>query len=198
MAGRRPKPTALKILEGNPGHRPLNEDEPQPEIRAPEMPKTLSRAARREFHFIKNALIKLRVLTDIDGKALACYCEAYAEWEQACRDVRKYGQLIEEPVVDKLGHAIMLQEVAGPESAPTVVFKPLVRLKENPAVRTRNNAAKTMKSFLTEFGLTPASRVKLKIGKKTDEDPGEDFFNRQRKMAKAGPLLIPQAAPSQQ
>ena len=28
--GRKPKPTALKILEGNPGKRPLNENEPIP------------------------------------------------------------------------------------------------------------------------------------------------------------------------
>ena len=28
--GRKPKPTALKALEGNPGKRPLNEHEPMP------------------------------------------------------------------------------------------------------------------------------------------------------------------------
>ena len=26
--GRKPKPTALQVLEGNPGKRPLNENEP--------------------------------------------------------------------------------------------------------------------------------------------------------------------------
>ena len=28
--GRKPKPTALKVLEGNPGKRPLNDHEPIP------------------------------------------------------------------------------------------------------------------------------------------------------------------------
>ena len=28
-SGRRPQPTALKVLRGNPGKRPLNVDEPQ-------------------------------------------------------------------------------------------------------------------------------------------------------------------------
>ena len=28
--GRKAKPTALKLVEGNPGNRPLNKDEPQP------------------------------------------------------------------------------------------------------------------------------------------------------------------------
>jgi len=32
MAGRKPKPTALKIIEGNPGKRPLNKNEPKPDI----------------------------------------------------------------------------------------------------------------------------------------------------------------------
>ena len=30
IRGRKPKPTALKLLEGNPGKRPINEHEPVP------------------------------------------------------------------------------------------------------------------------------------------------------------------------
>ncbi len=30
MRGRKPKPTALKLVSGNPGHRPLNTREPKP------------------------------------------------------------------------------------------------------------------------------------------------------------------------
>ena len=29
MRGRKPTPTDIKVLRGNPGHRPLNADEPQ-------------------------------------------------------------------------------------------------------------------------------------------------------------------------
>ncbi|MEQ8198694.1 MAG: phage terminase small subunit P27 family, partial [Clostridiaceae bacterium] len=32
--GRKPKPTAIKVLEGNPGKRPLNKNEPKPEKKA--------------------------------------------------------------------------------------------------------------------------------------------------------------------
>jgi hypothetical protein len=31
MRGRRPKPTRLKLLTGNPGKHPLNRSEPKPE-----------------------------------------------------------------------------------------------------------------------------------------------------------------------
>ena len=33
--GRKPLPTALKALRSNPGRRPLNEDEPKPDVRLP-------------------------------------------------------------------------------------------------------------------------------------------------------------------
>jgi hypothetical protein len=39
--GRPPKPTALKVFEGNPGKRDLNNQEPQPKKGAPSCPKTL-------------------------------------------------------------------------------------------------------------------------------------------------------------
>ena len=42
MRGRPPKPTNLRVLEGNPGTRPLDVNEPKPRIRkrAPAPPKT--------------------------------------------------------------------------------------------------------------------------------------------------------------
>lgn len=197
MAGRRPLPTALKILNGNPGHRPLNDAEITPAVAMPEMPRTLSRAARREWHFITRKLLALGILTEIDGKALAAYCEAYAEWEQACLDVKKYGQLIEEPVINKMGEAVCMESAEEVDGVLVRKSTPLFRLKENPAVRTRNNAAKTMKAFLIEFGLTPATRAKLKIGKKADDEPVEDFFNRARRIAgDSKPLLVPATAPA--
>ena len=46
MRGRRPKPTRLKMLTGNPGKRPLNHDEPRPEAAIPECPPELGPVAR--------------------------------------------------------------------------------------------------------------------------------------------------------
>ena len=40
--GRKPKPTAIKELEGNPGKRPLNANEPKPERKAPRCPGWLA------------------------------------------------------------------------------------------------------------------------------------------------------------
>ena len=41
MAGRKPKPTAIKELEGNPGKRKLNKKEPKPEKGMPVCPEWL-------------------------------------------------------------------------------------------------------------------------------------------------------------
>ncbi|MGH7717148.1 MAG: phage terminase small subunit P27 family, partial [Vulcanimicrobiaceae bacterium] len=42
MAGRKPKPTHLKLVAGNPGKRPPNENEPQPEGDLEDAPEGLT------------------------------------------------------------------------------------------------------------------------------------------------------------
>jgi phage terminase small subunit len=56
MRGRRPKPTRLKLLTGNPGKRPLNETEPRPEAAIPECPVVLGPVARQEWDRLVLAL----------------------------------------------------------------------------------------------------------------------------------------------
>jgi hypothetical protein len=50
MRGRRPRPTCLKLLSGNPGKRPLNGSEPRPDPIVLECPPELGEVARREWH----------------------------------------------------------------------------------------------------------------------------------------------------
>lgn len=47
--GRKPKPIAIKELEGNPGKRPLNDAEPKPVRKAPPCPKWLEPEAKKEW-----------------------------------------------------------------------------------------------------------------------------------------------------
>ena len=56
MAGRKPKPTAIKKLEGNPGKRKLNKNEPVPAKGMPECPDWLLPEAKadRAVTFIEN------------------------------------------------------------------------------------------------------------------------------------------------
>ena len=66
MAGRKPKPTALKKLEGNPGKRKLNTKEPMPGKGMPDCPKWLLPEAKKEWERLCVKLSEMGVLTEID------------------------------------------------------------------------------------------------------------------------------------
>ena len=79
MAGRPPKPTALKILQGNPGQRPLNTLEPKPPAGC-EMPKELMSNVSAVKHWNEQAprLIAMGVLTQVDGLTFARLCRLWS------------------------------------------------------------------------------------------------------------------------
>lgn len=156
-SGRRPLPTAVKKLRGNPGKRKLNAKEPQPNSGDPEKPQGLSAAAAAEWDSILPELRALGVLSKIDGKALAAYCHAYARWMEAEQHVARFGIVICEPV-------LFDEKLVG------------VRYKKNPAVTISETAMKIMKSFLVEFGMTPSSRSRVRIERPSEEDPLDAFL----------------------
>lgn len=162
MSGRRPKPLAIHKLNGNPRHMSQAEldgaDNPHPELIDPEMPKGMSRSARREWKRIVPLLREIGVLSKIDGLALAAYCDAHGMVEAAEVEIRKYGLMFRTMYENKDG-----VQIPGD-------------MKANPAVAIKMNALKLMKSFLIEFGLTPASRSKLKITKKDEGDEMEKYL----------------------
>jgi P27 family predicted phage terminase small subunit len=134
MRGRRPKPTRLKVLTGNPGKRPLNRDEPRPEVIIPDCPAELGPVARREWDRLVGELVKLKLLTNLDRAALAAYCGAYALWAEATKAIQKYGAMVKSPS----GYPI-----------------------QSPYVAIANRQAEIMMRIASEFGFTPASRGRI-------------------------------------
>lgn len=134
MRGRRPKPTRLKMLTGNPGKRPLNDDEPRPDVNIPECPSELGPVAQREWHRLVSELAALRLLTNLDRAALAAYCGAYALWAEATEAIQKYGSMIKSPT----GFPI-----------------------QSPYLAIANRQAEIMMRIASEFGFTPASRSRI-------------------------------------
>ena len=89
MAGRKPKPTALKKLEGNPGKRKLNTKEPVPEKGMPDCPKWLLPEAKEEWKRLCQKLSEMGVLTEIDMAAFAAcgeerFCQCERSYHRAC------------------------------------------------------------------------------------------------------------------
>src|SRR5258708_39209368 len=97
MRGRRPKPTRLKVLTGNPGKRPLNDGEPRPEVAIPDCPGELGETARPEWNRLVGELAALKMLTNFDRAALAAYCGPNALWAQATEPTPKLGAVITSP-----------------------------------------------------------------------------------------------------
>src|SRR4051812_44355226 len=94
MVGRKPTPTALRILRGNPGKRPINRNEPQMDIGTPSCPKDLLPDAKKEWRRIVPVLRQLGILTKLDGSALAAYCQSKARWLEAERKISETGLVI--------------------------------------------------------------------------------------------------------
>jgi P27 family predicted phage terminase small subunit len=136
MRGRRPKPTRLKALTGNPGKRRLNRDEPRPEPSVPDCPPELGEVARREWDRLVGQLGSLRMLTQLDRAALAAYCGAYALWLEATEAIQKFGIMVKSP-----------------QGFPI----------QSPYVSIANRQAEIMMRIAGEFGFTPASRSRISL-----------------------------------
>jgi len=83
--GRKPEPTALKLLRGNTGHRPMPdpEKEPKPDPTCPKCPTWLNKVAKAKWKEIVPQLHKMGVVTRIDRDILTLYCETWSQLREA-------------------------------------------------------------------------------------------------------------------
>lgn len=135
LRGPVPKPTALRILEGNPGKRPLNHREPNPGG-VPQCPRHLDAHARREWRRLLPILLRMRVLTEADYIALANLCQTYSTMVQAQEQLSKAGLLYK----SQSGY-----------------------IQQSPLLSIVNTCVETINKLCREFGLTPSSRCRLTV-----------------------------------
>ena len=152
MKGRKPKPTVLKLREGNPGKRRLNADEPAPPVGVPDCPEFLDEVAREEWDRISVVLSEVGLLTQADRSALAAYCVAYSRWVAAEKQVAKFGTIVKSPE----------------KNFPM----------KSPYLTVADQSLETMRKFLVEFGLTPSSRSRIRVpGTSAAEDEFQAFVD---------------------
>lgn len=147
------KPTKLKKLAGNPGHRPLDEDEPEyPEDDPKKVAGWLGTVAMEEWERVAPICKAQGLLTIADRRALEMYCKAFARWRQA------------EALLDR---------------APAMVTKTKSGyLAPVPWVAIAQKYMDLTLKLGAEFGFSPAARARVKTGDGGGKDPDEDFFNR--------------------
>ena len=150
MASPRPLPTAIKRLRGKPGHHPLNEREPQPEIGVPSCPRWLEGEARAEWRRMGKLLANVGVMTHVDRAIFAVYCQTYGRWVEMEKKLRNTGGPVVE--TDK-GNMI-----------------------QNPHLSVANRAMEQMLKAAIEFGMTPSSRNRIKVGEKPDVGLADILF----------------------
>ena len=132
--GRRPKPTAIRRLEGNRGKRAWNHDEPEPPEGIPRRPKHLAPIARTEWRRVARALYAMGVLTPIDRAALAAYCQSYAKWVEAEQRLK---------------------------DTPALLKTPSGYVQQSPWMAIANKQLELMGRYMNELGMTPASRSRV-------------------------------------
>lgn len=134
MKGKKPKPTALKVLQGNPGHRPLNKNEPKPKVSNYDPPEFLDGEAVEIWKQEAPRLISLGILTETDRLIFGALCEKVANWLHYSRKMHE---------------------------APDLVKSNAGNIVPNPYIRLANHAYQDMCKVAVEFGLTPVSRSRV-------------------------------------
>ena len=106
---------------------------------SPTVPKGLCRVAKAKWKELIGDLKRNGVLSTDTREMLVSYCTIYAKWIEARKKVEETGLAIES--VDKMGQLV---------------------ISKNPYVAEMHKFRDQLNKLLPEFGLTPASRQKLK------------------------------------
>jgi len=128
------------VLQGNPGKRALNEEEPDFGAGAPPKPDWFDDYASDEWDVLTGILVPARVLTKGEIGVLVVACDAYSQLRQC------------QAFLDEKG-ALSYDASSAVGGASWRAY---------PEVAQRNQARRQYLSALAELGLTPSARTKVK------------------------------------
>jgi P27 family predicted phage terminase small subunit len=129
----RPLPTAVKEARGSYNRHPERRTNGEPEpFGKPIKPRHLDSIASKEWTRITGLLSKMGVLSASDAPSLEQHCCAYSNWRKALARIDQGGETEEG------------------------------RTYSAAAVREAREAADQVRRYLIEFGMTPASRTRVR------------------------------------
>lgn len=152
----RPKPTRLKVLEGNPGRRDLPDDEPHLPASGIAPPDELEPAARRSWEQLVPHLERVGLLSIVDELTLAGLCTIRARLLYIWKRLRAKSR------------SDLLEHYTTVEGEP--------RVRAHPYTVMERQYLEIWRKYASEFGLSPRGRVGLQVGKR-DSDDGEDLLS---------------------
>ena len=156
MAGRPPKPTALKLLHGEKNKDRIRKNEPKPPPISLEPPASLDRYGREAWERTVPILEVNGLATAVDRDTLIEYCHLQSLNVHTMRALKKCGDkmLTEKHTVDGAGNEFL-------------------EAKVNPLVNQKLKIIAQLLPYFREFGMTPASRTKISVQGGGNED---EFF----------------------
>ena len=148
-SGRRPFPTAVTALRGNPSRKKLNENEPQPPAGDPEKPVGLTESASAVWDELAPICVAMGTLTKADVRVFATMCELQATMQQtaAAKDGRELFALEKEDQDDK--------------DSPMVIHIDAI-------LKLERETATALRPYYALFGLEPVSRARISVPKKSE------------------------------
>jgi P27 family predicted phage terminase small subunit len=131
------------------GRKPKPEplDKPTPAGEVPSAPPHLDREAKAEWKRVSAELAGCGLLSLVDRAALAAYCQIYSRWITAEKALAEEGLVIESAKGNPMA---------------------------NPHCQIAARALQQMKSYLVEFGMTPAARIRIAEPVNDDFLPGPE------------------------
>jgi P27 family predicted phage terminase small subunit len=147
MRGRKPIPTALKLITGNPGKRAINAHEPEPRSDLTQAPDWLTDRQRATWTDVIG-LAPPGLLKDIDASVFTVWVVAYDLYQEASDKVSRTGMLIKAP------------NTGVPMQSPYLAIV--------------NKQAQIMMKAAAEMGFTPASRSRVSV-KQTGSKAGDPW-----------------------
>lgn len=153
MRGPRPKPTRLENLEGRPGHRPVNDAEPDVPLTAattdaPPAELQDDPVALEQWRYLCPLLAQTRLITDADRNALIALCLTQSVYLEACQKQR--------PLIQQ-----------APSGYPI----------KNPYVTIAQQSLVALDKLWSHFGLTPSARSRVRVSERVPplRPDAEDF-----------------------
>ncbi|MFC5524027.1 P27 family phage terminase small subunit [Polaromonas jejuensis] len=161
---RPPKPTALKLIAGNPGKRSLNKQEPDPTyLQDLTPPAWLSDAAKQVWSELAPAAVAAKLLTEVDVEPFAMGCVAIAQYRLAT------GRTGEDAVKRKLAVDDKGNAVTDENGQPVYAGEHI-----NPWALVQSMSFKQAMLVFDKFGMTPQARTRIAV------QPQGDLFGEQK------------------
>ena len=145
--GRPPTPTNLKVLNGNPGKRPLPKNEPKPKPIPQKKPSWVTGEGTKMWNRLSPELERLGLLTIVDGEAFAAACHSWGTYVHCQKHLKQHG---------------LTYEYTNTQGSSNEIERPEVRIGQKSLAEFR--------AFCSEFGLTPAARTRIEIKSNDDID----------------------------